>query len=782
MKRISWNSDWKFSKQGEERQQIMLPHDAMLREGRMQDASSGSGGAFHVGGVYEYEKNFIVPEEWSDCDIFLELEGVMPHAEVLLNGKKIDSCEYGYRGFCVQMKDLLIGKENCIKVIADGSQLPNSRWYCGAGIYRPVWLWIGGKKHIAHDRIKVHTIDIDPAIIHVDTVHTGGDINIEILYHGDVVATGAGESVDIPVPDAKLWSDETPELYQCRVKLLDEGIIVDEETVSFGIRTISWSSEGLLVNGKRTLLRGGCIHHDNGILGAVSYDESEWRRIRILKETGFNAIRSAHNPAGRAVLEACDYYGMYVMDEAWDMWYNPKNANDYSRFFRENYVTDLRAMVNKDYNHPSVIMYSIGNELSEPAKSEGIAMAKKMVDILHEIDSTRAVTAGTNLMILLLNSMGGEMPKEPPNEGEKDPNPFHISAMDSTKYNEMVSELGQKMNLAAMTDGADKVTTPFLDTLDIAGYNYASGRYPNEGRLHPDRIVVGSETFPQELYANWEMVKKYPYLIGDFMWTAWDYLGEVGLGSWSYESDAMSFYKGYPWLLAESGIYDILGHETAEVGMTSVIWGNRKTPYIGVVPANHPGVKVSKSMWRGSNALPYWSYANCSGNETEVEVYSDAHSVALYLNDEKVGESILSECKAVFPVSYMPGTLTAVAYDAQGNITGQHTLRSAQGKTGIKICPNNASKNTELVYVDILLTGENGEVECNADIELSINVEGGKLLGFGSANPRTEESFLSGKYKTYYGRSQAVIYPTRNKVTVTVSGSCLDTVSKSIEV
>lgn len=706
-----------------------------------------------------------------------------------------------------------------MKVIADNSRVPNTRWYSGAGIYRPVWMWKGNRKHIQPQGIRVSTISYEPARIRIQTALNGeGDIAIQIFYHGEMVAEGSGSDIILQIPDAQLWSTETPELYQCKVSLAERGKtgqdkIVDEQEISFGIRMIEWSSEGLFINGVNTLLKGGCLHHDNGILGARSFDKSEWRRIRRLKEAGFNAVRSAHNPACRAVLEACDALGMYVMDEAWDMWYHGKNKQDYANYFRDNYEEDVRTMVAKDFNHPSVILYSIGNEVNEPAQREGVEMAEKLVKLCHESDCTRPVTAGINLTLLYIASIFQGQDKPGQGQGREDGaeqeswensgsagqqaterdrkaaqqaegqgGEMSPQEMDSTKYNEMAMQNAQRMSMAAASDGADAVTAPVLDLLDIAGYNYASSRYPLEGEKHPGRIVVGSETFPHELAANWKMVEKYPYLVGDFMWTAWDYIGEVGLGAWSYEPDSQSTWKPYPWLLADTGAFDILGNDTAEAGMASVIWRHRDKPYIAVVPVNHPGEQVIKSTWRGSNALPYWSYENCEGNETSVEVYSRGAIIELFLNQESLGKKEVDEnCQAVFDIRYKAGELRAVAYDQDENVLSEYSLHSAEGKKHIEIRPEQtAFHKGEILYLDIVIAGENGEIECNRDTALRVSVKGGELLAFGSANPRTAECFLDGIYKTYYGKSQAVVLVKDSQVTIDVSGDEFDPVSLTL--
>lgn len=765
MRKINFCKDWQFSKIGGPVRSITLPHDAMLEEKRNANAPSGSAGAYFVGGEYIYTKQFTVSSDFEEKHYLLQFEGVYKNSKVFVNGKEAGSKAYGYIPFFVNLDDFLIEGENEITVTVDNKDHPNSRWYTGSGIYRPVWLWESGKQYIEVEGIKVTTLSYNPAKIRVETSHTDGEIKVEILDNSEVVVDASGDNVELNVPNAKLWSEDTPYLYKCRVTLSVDGHSVDSAEVSFGIRAVTWSPNGLFVNGKETLLRGGCIHHDNGILGACSYVASEERRIRILKEKGYNAIRSSHNPAASAMLEACDRYGMYVMDETWDMWYKHKSQYDYAEDFMENYKYDIKALIDRDYNHPSVIMYSIGNEVSEPASQKGKDLTAELVNEVHSLDSTRPVTAGFNLMIIANSSRGKEMYKEEGglnNSGSQN----KTSGMSSTMFNMITSMVGTGMNKTANSKRADAATSPSLDLLDIAGYNYASGRYPLEAKAHPQRLILGSETFPQDIAKNWVMVKKYPYLVGDFMWTAWDYLGEVGLGAWAYSSDGKGFTKPYPWLLSESGVIDILGNETAEAGLASVVWGKHEMPYIGVRPANHKGVKPIQMVWRGTNALPSWSWQNCEGNKTIVEIYADAAKVELFINNKSLGKKAIKDYKAVFKVKYVSGEITAVSYDSTGNEIGRSKLESAFGKLRLTLIPE--EKVEDIVYVNIAITDENGVVECNADETLIVSVEGGELLGFGSACPRTEEDFLAGSYTTYYGRAQAVVRVGKEPVTMKV--------------
>jgi len=737
MKKIDWNDGWKFTDlESGETKTVNLPHDAMLEKGRGKGESSGAGGAFFKGGKYRYEKEIITTAD----DVSLYIEGVMPKAQVYVNDVPKETCVYGYNGYCVSLPE----GENHIRIEVDDSSHPSSRWYAGAGLYRPVWLCEGS---LFPSDIHVTTVSIDPVQVRVD-VNTEEKITLEILDGDYVLYTGHQNHALIQPDHAELWSAENPNLYTCRIRVDSTG---EETAVKFGVRLLSWSKEGFFVNGKKTLLKGACVHHDNGILGAVTMKESEFRRIARLKSFGFNAIRSSHNPAGEYVLEACDTLGMYVMDETWDMWYSPKNPYDYASEWKSRYEEDIQKIVEKDYNHPSVIMYSFGNELTEPKDEAGLWYAEKIVNLFHELDHTRPVTAGINITLLYLASMGINLTAS--GSGEKQ---AEEKTMNSTDYNEMVFGGGEKMNRAAASDDADRVSSPVLDLLDIAGYNYASSRYDMEGEKHPDRVIVGSETYPYKLAENWEKVEAHPYLIGDFMWTGWDYLGEVGIGAWTWEEDGTSFHKDYPWLLSDAGALDILGNDNAEAGLAKSVFEKSPVPYIGVVPCIHPKEQMAKAMWRGSNAIPSWSWKGCEGKPAQVEVYAYGYEAELYLNDQLIGRKQLEGCRADFELTYEPGILKAVVHDEKRNVIGESTLTSSD-KVKPVIHVEEKLTDDDVYYVDINIEDENGIVESAEDKTLSVTVENGQLLGFGSARPRSSEDFTSGTYTTYYGRSLAVV-------------------------
>ena len=733
MKRTSFNDNWIYK--GET---ISLPHDAMLHEQRDPNAACGSAGAFFPDGEYVYEKKFLKP---AAEHVLIQFEGVYKNAKVFVNGKEAGGAAYGYIPFFVSLDEYLVDGENTIRVEC-AVKHPDSRWYSGAGIYRPVWLWTGPADSIEPESVRISTVSYDPAVIRVQSPKA-----VKVDVDG---VSGEGAEFELTIPDAKLWSEHTPYLYTAKVL---SG--ADSEEIKFGIRKVEWSNKGLFINGVETLLRGGCVHHDSGILGAATYDESEWRRVNKMKEAGFNAIRSAHNPCSRAMLEACDELGVYMMDETWDMWFHHKTKHDYATEWREHYLADIYAMVSRDFNHPSVIMYSIGNEVSEPAKPEGVEKTREMAEHIRVLDPGRAVSGGFNLMIIANAKKGKGIYDESGEGRKKNGGEKKMQGMNSTMFNLITSMIGPGMNKSANGKAADEATSPALDLLDMAGYNYGSGRYPLEEKAHPDRVIFGSETFPYTIAKNWAMVKKYPYLVGDFMWTAWDYLGEAGLGAWAYTPDGKGFNKSYPWLLADSGAYDILGDPNGELFWASAVWG--KGTFLAVQPMNHD-IKPAKGVWRGTNAIPSWSWAGCKGKAAFVEVYTDAARVELFLNGKKLGGAKVKDCRATLKVKYAPGKLDAVAYGADGRELSRTSLETADAPLHIALKPEKAAvKPGEIVYIPVTVEGANGVVESNTDRKLSVTVEGGVLLGFGSANPRTEERFDAGEYTTYYGRALAIV-------------------------
>ena len=540
--------------------------------------------------------------------------------------------------------------------------------------------------------------------------------------------------------------------------------------MSFGIRELQWSAKtGLTVNGQRALLRGGCIHHDNGILGACGFSEAEERRVRILKEAGYNAIRSAHNPMSRAMLDACDKLGMYVMDECFDGWYTPKNYHDYSRFFVDCWRDDLKNMVEKDFNHPCVIMYSVGNEVSETATDEGVRVCGMLTEYVHSLDDSRPVTAGVNVLLNVYANLGMGVYRD---KGDYRPEPlppkgtgYREKKVGSAFFNAMAQKLGRLMFFMSKGRKGDRASKGAADKLDIIGLNYAASRYDEDVLKYPDRMMVGSETMVTDLPYNWPRVEKHPAIVGDFVWAAWDYLGEAGVGDWMYHS-----YPGLP-LLAGSGTIDITGKITAEAYFQQVVWRLRKEPWIGVQPMNHAHDTPSKSAWRFTNAIDSWTWHGYEGELATVEVYADAHAIRLESGTISQTRK-LKDFRTTFHIPYHPGTLTAVALDAFGKEVSRHSLISGGKQIHLTLKPEaNTLAPNGLCFVPIEFTDENGELLPYMEKPVTVKVEGeGVLQGLGSALCKTDESYLSDTFTSYRGRLLAAIRANNTgKIKITAS-------------
>ena len=648
---LNFNSNWTFREEGGVPIPVSLPHDAMLKETRDGGCRNGVNSGYFPGGKYTYEKTFDLDAAMIGKSIELHFEGVYQNCKIYANGKLASSHRYGYTAFDVDISNAVRAGENTIRVEVDNSLEPNCRWYSGSGIYRPVQMIIQEKNHIS--QVHLETVDINPARIKVD-VQTTEESNVTVEVYEEKKLVASGKPGILEVPNARLWSAETPFLYTILVKT-----DTDERVIPFGIRKLEWDAEkGLTVNGQRVLLRGGCIHHDHGVLGACEYYDAEYRRIRVLKENGFNAVRIAHNPASQITLDICDKLGMYVMNETFDGWYVPKTYHDYARWFEDDWKQDVTAMVESCRNHPCVIMYSHGNEVSETATKRGAEVCRELTDFIHGLDSTRPVTAGVNVLLNVYANMGMGVYKD---KGDYKPEPlprkgsYKEKKTGSAFFNAMAQKLGPLMFFMSKGAKGDKACLGAANGLDVLGLNYASSRYDEDVRKFPDRLMVGSETMVADLPYNWERVKKYPQVLGDFVWSAWDYLGEACIGDWTYHS-----YKGLP-LLAGQGMIDITGKPLASMYFMQIVWGLRKKPFIGVRPVNHAKESPSTGAWQFTNAIDSWSWQGYEGTKATVEVYADAAAVRLKLNGMEIATKPVKKYKAYFKLPYQPGTLTAEA-------------------------------------------------------------------------------------------------------------------------
>lgn len=745
---------------------VTLPHDAMLAEPRTAISAGGTNTGWYEGYDYEYQRTLTVPEnELADTHI-LEFEGVYHNAEVWLNGQKAAFRPYGYTNFYVDCAPYLHAGENELRVIARNADQPNSRWYSGAGIYRPVQLWKARGAHITLNGVKIRTLSLQPAIVEVRVKTTApGTVRLTVDDLPAMQQESDGEAVfTLTLDNARLWTPETPNLYTCRVSFAD-----DEVTETFGVRKVEWGTDGFLLNGKRYIIQGACIHHDNGLLGAVCDPDAVARKVRLLKENGYNAIRSAHNPCSKALLTECDRQGVLVMDEYIDHWYIHKTEHDYVDYFNDWWRQDLTDMVEKDYNHPCVVLYSTGNEVSETAQKRGIALTKEMTDFLHGLDDSRPVTCGVNIFFNFLSSIGfgvysdekakkeAERAEKAKQRGEK---AAKKKAVGSQFFNNLAGLLGDEfMKRGATLHGCDVKTRDAFANMDIAGYNYGIYRYKHDLKKYPQRLILGSETFCNDAYKFRELAKQEPRLVGDFVWAGIDYLGEVMVGSWEYADYAETFDGGPGWVSAGSGRIDLTGKPLGEALYTRVALEADNGPYIAVCPVNHTGDRHSPSAWKMTNAMPSWSWTGCEGRKANVEVYARAARVELVLNGHTVGSKTLkNDCLARFSIPYESDTLEAVSYDAADHEIGRYKLQSAGGATSLTLdAEEPAAQTGHLCYVRLRYTDENGITKPLMRGNIQVQVRGGTLVGLGSACPFNKHSYLDSETDTYYGEALAIV-------------------------
>lgn len=754
---------------------VRLPHDAMISEPRAAGNPSGYHASYFAGGRYLYEKHWTPTSSPRTALLF---EGVYGDTRVRLNGTELAHIQSPYREFVVELDHALVDGENHLEVEVDNSQLPNSRWYTGSGIYRPVWRLSSAAAHFAHDGVSIRTLATGATTRLEVRTQVDGDLPDSAAVHvllkdGSTTVleqTGTIGSFRMELADARLWSADDPQLYDVEVRLLADGAELDRAVFRTGVRTVEVdAAHGLRVNGSTVKLRGACVHHDSGILGAATYRAAEFRRARILKANGYNAIRSSHNPLSRDLLDACDEVGLYVLDELTDVWFAPKTAHDHVERFETLWPDDVRSMVAKDRNHPSVIMYSIGNEIAELGLPTGVDTSRRISELVHSLDPDRPTTVAANFLLNVLASRGKSVfqTEEKPNAGEKK----KPSAATSTAANVISNKIGSISQLVSKLPAADKATRDAFLTVDVAGYNYAWSRYRGDAKRYPDRVVLGTESMPGDLPRIWERVTQLPNVIGDFMWTGWDYLGEAGLGTWAYGDEPSPLTKPYPQLTSGCGTIDITGHPGVETLLARAVWGQLDTPAIAVRPLDRTGQKVIRMAWRASDAIESWAWSGKEGTRADVEVYADADQVDLLINGRSLGRRRVAGFVARFRLPYENGTLTAVAYRS-GREIGRSDLRSSDGAV-LVLEPESDSivaDGQDLCFVRVEMRDTAGVVEMLADAEVELELSGPAILaGFGSGAPTTTESFVDPVHRTYYGRALAALRTTGEHGTITLT-------------
>ncbi len=761
--------------------EVNLPHDFSLEplpEGEFtlgsfsRETRGGGAVAYMPGGTGWYRKHFRLPRADAGKSVRLVFDGAYMETDVWVNGVHATSHKNGYTPFYTDITRLLspAGTDNvvAVKVVNYGR---NSRWYSGSGLYRGVELVVSDLLHIAQWGTSVTTPQVseERALVHLD-------INVENSRKKDAraglrvrifdaddreVANGSvhlsipgfsseSASLDICIDNPALWGPDSPSLYTAEVQVAESGRVVDVSRTRFGIRSIEVNvEEGLKLNGEPLLLKGGCVHHDNGLLGAEVYRAAEYRRVRLLKNSGFNAVRCAHNPPSSLFLDACDELGLLVVDEFTDMWEQPKNYDDYSRFFRENWAGDLTSMILRDRNHPSVVIWSIGNETPNWSIADASRIGKALTAKVRETDPTRPVTQGVTSAFI-----------------------------------------HREWDNSART----------FEHLDIAGYNYLIHFVESDHEKYPDRVIMGTESYPIQAWKYWNDVVEKPYVIGDFVWTALDHLGESGMGTTWYDKPDNRDAGGAQFQISpgpEEGLnqaalwispyrlgpefpvtytnfcgdIDLIGDKKAQGRYRDVMWDI--SPLELLVHEPVPEGKVEKfGMWCWPREEARWYWPGYEGERLQVRVFSKAAAVRLELNGERVGvKSPGEDYVAVFDaVEYRPGVLAAVALDADGRELARRELRTPGKPAAVHVVRECGNAGDELVYFKIEVTDSLGTVVPEA-FPLSFDIRGAGFMSAGNGGPDDMASFRSRTPSTWRGEALLIVRPDGPDAAVEVSVS-----------
>ncbi|MCE4566632.1 DUF4982 domain-containing protein [Maribellus sp. CM-23] len=757
----NFNDNWKFilgddpsadetGFNDEQWRSLDLPHDWSIEGSFDATNPAGNDGAYLPTGIGWYRKTFTAPKNWKGKIVACYFEGVYMNAEVFLNGEKLGIQPYGYTSFDFDITSCLnFEGENVLAVKVDNSKQKNCRWYSGSGIYRHVWMIVTEPIHIAHWGVAITTPEISEteATVEVKTTlknetSSSHEITVSTKITGeDETVAATGEIVvqllpnsekeiiqNISVNNPDLWTPETPHLYNAQITLVKNNKIIDKTDNTFGIRSIDFSAEnGFLLNGQKVLINGGCVHHDNGCLGAAAYDRAEERKVELLKEAGFNAVRASHNSPSEAFLEACDRLGLLVIDEAFDGWREKKTTltaleHDYASLFDTWWEHDLSAMVLRDRNHPSVIMWSIGNEIIERTKPEAVETARMLANKVRELDPTRPVTS-------------------------------------------------------AMTTWGEgwEIFDPLMAEHDVCGYNYQLHMAESDHERVPSRIIFQSESYPKDAFFGWDQVEKNSYVIGDFVWTAIDYLGESGIGRWYYEGDVQGEHWErdlYPWHGSYCGDIDLTGWRKPISHYRSILYNDTAMLYMAVREPELEGSKIHTTMWGVWPTWESWTWPGHEGKAVEVEIYSKYEKVRLYLNDELMGEKNTGrkeEFKALFTLPYQPGELKVVGVKEQQEMEST-ILNTAQVASQIRLT---ADRNTikasgqDLSFITVEVTDANGIVQPNADNRLYFEIEGpGEIIGVANGDIKDTDSYVSYNRKAFHGRAMVVVKSGKQEGTI----------------
>lgn len=773
----SFNYDWKFQLgdsismkladyNDSDWRKLDLPHDWSIEGKPKLDNPSGNDGGYYPTGTGWYRKTFQVPKSWDGKKVSVYFEGVYMNSEVFINGNLIGKQPYGYTSFEYDLSPYLhFGKENTMAVRVDNSQQKNSRWYTGSGIYRNVWLFVKNPVNIPNWGVAISTpkvtgnsaeVQIKTRIKNTTNKLQNLKIKVKILNAKNTVSEDEKdlelrpkEDIEIAqlvtVNNPELWSPDNPNLYEAKININKDGKTIDALTKNFGIRTLNFSVEnGFQLNGKKILINGGCVHHDNGILGAAAYDAAEVRKVALLKKAGFNAVRTSHNPPSEAFLNACDSLGLMVVDEAFDGWREMKSVltpikHDYSTLFDTWWKHDLSSMVLRDRNHPSIIMWSIGNEIIERTKPEAVETAKMLSAAVKEIDTTRPVT----------------------------------SAM---------TTWGQ---------GWD-IFDPLMAAHDIAGYNYQLFEAESDHERVPSRIIVNTESYPKNAFFIWNLVQKHNYILGDFVWTAMDYLGESGIGRYYYspgEPDGEHWQKDlFPWHGAYCGDIDFTGWRKPISHYRSMLYNDNEKLYMAVREPNPKNSEIKTTMWAVWPTWESWNWPGYEGQDLQVEVYSKYPQVRLYLNDTLINEKEVNqgtEFKTIFNVPYQEGELKAVGLK-NGKKVETVILRSADKASNITLQADRKTiqaDGQDLSFITVEITDDRGILQPNASNLLQFKVSGpGTIVGVGNADLKDTDSYSGTSFRAWKGRALVVVKSTNEPGEIILNVTSKDLKDSKIQI
>lgn len=748
---------------------VILPEDFTIPLDVTPDAPGKHSVGFYPPAAGTYTRKFYWPDTENCSCAYLELDGVYGDTEVLLNNNHLGIHYHGYTPWLIDLSPYLNrGGENTIIISVSNLVQPNSRWYSGAGIYRDILLYSAGARHLVPHSLFVTTPEASSteATIEVfaetEGIESADNVTARIaIYYGEECCCETETVVDagklhaeLTLNQPRLWSPETPALYRAECVLYQDGKRLDADEAQFGVRTIAVSRErGLELNGETVKLYGGCLHHDNGMLGAVSVRAAEERRLRALKQSGYNAIRCAHNPPSTVMLDVCDRLGLLVIDEAFDMWTMPKNRYDYHLHFREHWRDDLTAMIRRDRNHPSVILWAIGSEITEMGGlRDGVVWTRRLAEQVRLLDPTRPINAAITPIT----------PTKP--HQKKMQRKFCMSNEEISNSDAALAQFLQDERV--MMERWGENTQDVCEQVDVVGYNYYQPRYKADGEEFPDRIMCGTESRIMEYPEIWDSVLQFPFVIGDFSWSAVDYLGEAGCGYARYlnADDAAEAAEpiGYPWRISNCGDFDINMVAKPQLAFRQVVWGSQAT-HIAVRPPKNYGKTEIMSAWGWPEVVDSWSFPGWEEKPVQIDVYSRAEEVELFQNGVSCGVRPAGKKAryiAHFETTYQPGTLVAVS-KSNGVEVSRATLETVGKPIALRVTPDKThlcADGFDLCYVTVEVVDHQGNRVPWAEPLCFATADGaGRLAAFGSGLPNTDENYTCGRFHAFQGRLLAIL-------------------------